>query len=520
MENQKKKGLLMLASVVIVIVLYVFFHEMGHCIVAIACGADITEFSILSAHMSYVGGSFTDTSDLWLHANGMVFPLILSYVFMLCYQKEKESTFYRFFAYMAVLAPTCSALAWVVIPIVYLQGNAPAGDDVTKFLQRFSTRYHPIYVTFGAIVLIAVSVILMIKKRIIQNAVMELKGKVKGDGMRKKVIVASSILVIVLVALMCFLFIKRNVYEVEFEKDISVQDSVVQEEELEYEIVIPRDGEYVMYANWQISPAGLLTGCSIKDENGEDVNTFSAECIDMRSAVMRLTAGRYTMTLTFISSGEQWKEYFADFDTTDWDVTSGEEPQYQFLSDGVLHFNFDFRLEKHIDIWITANILAALIGVMLAILLIAVTQTGDDIKQHYDERQELLRSRGRKYALYTMLILDILLFLGDVVGIYLPMSVGFASFLCALVGIGVYAVYCIWNNVYFALNQKAGAVVAVLVLVGAVNLIGGISALVEGKLMQNNELTLRSLNLLCGIMIFVICGALILKKVCKDREEE
>lgn len=164
---EKEKRLILLGFVPVIVVLYIILHEMGHCIVAVACGATITEFSILTAHMSFVGGTFTRALDLWLHANGAMFPLIVSYVYMLLYKKDKESVPYRIFSYFVALIPTCSLLAWVVIPVLYLTGNAPAYDDVTKFLDNFSSNYHPICVTLGALVLMLVSVVLMLKKRII-----------------------------------------------------------------------------------------------------------------------------------------------------------------------------------------------------------------------------------------------------------------------------------------------------------------------------------------------------------------
>lgn len=172
-----EKRLILLGFVPIVVILYIILHEMGHCIVAVACGATITEFSILNARMSFVGGTFTRASDLWLHANGMMFPLIVSYIYMLLYKKEKESVHYHIFSYFMALMPTCSLLAWVMIPVIYLTGSAPGYDDVTKFLDNFSSEYHPIFVTLGALVLMMLSVTLMVKKRIIQNCMMEFRRK-------------------------------------------------------------------------------------------------------------------------------------------------------------------------------------------------------------------------------------------------------------------------------------------------------------------------------------------------------
>ena len=73
-------------SALLSILLYIVLHEAGHCIVAILCGATITEFSILSAHMNYSGGNFTALSALFLSANGILFPLFLSYIYTFLYR--------------------------------------------------------------------------------------------------------------------------------------------------------------------------------------------------------------------------------------------------------------------------------------------------------------------------------------------------------------------------------------------------------------------------------------------------
>ncbi len=340
--------------------------------------------------------------------------------------------------------------------------------------------------------------------------------------MRKKVIVISSILAVVLIGLIVLMCMPRYNYQVEFEKDIIVQDGVAQEEALEYVMVIPKDGDYVMHAEWKISPEGMLMGCSIRDENGKDVNTFSAHWITMSSGVMSLKAGKYTMTLTPLTNAEQWREYFADVDTSGWDVPPEESgPAMELLSEGEFHFEFEFKLEESADLQALIIVLGTVLGVMLVILLIAVAQTDDTMKQNYDERQELLRGRGAKYAFYTMMIFNLIMFMLEAAEVvYLPMSTGLALFFSVLIGGGVYAVYCIWKDAYFALNQKVNVLMVILIFGGVVNLLIGIDAILEGGAIQNNQLTLRSMNLFCGIMMLLICGVLILKKLWKDREEE
>lgn len=86
-------------SALLSILLYIVLHEAGHCIVAILCGATITEFSILSAHMNYSGGNFTALSALFLSANGILFPLFLSYIYTFLYRAAAMNKFYRMMSF-------------------------------------------------------------------------------------------------------------------------------------------------------------------------------------------------------------------------------------------------------------------------------------------------------------------------------------------------------------------------------------------------------------------------------------
>lgn len=176
--NKKLKSIgYILLSVGITLFLYILLHEFGHMMVMMSVGATITDFSIFTAHVSAVGGNYTNLSGMWMHANGALFPLMISFLYTLLYKKDSTRPFYRIFSYMVILLPVSSMLAWVIIPFVYLQGNAPVNDDVTKFLDVFCENYHPLIVSAAAAVLIAIGVILMIKKRVIHNFIEEIKRK-------------------------------------------------------------------------------------------------------------------------------------------------------------------------------------------------------------------------------------------------------------------------------------------------------------------------------------------------------
>ena len=173
--DKVKKVLYVFASALLSIILYIILHEGGHMIVMLSAGATITDFSIFTAHVSGVGGNYTNASDLWLQANGALLPVIVSFIYMLFYKKESRSMFYHIFSYMFCLIPVGSLFAWVIIPFVYMQGNALAGDDVTKFLYNFTHDYHPLLVSAVAVLIIAVGIILMIKKEIIKTFSVEIR---------------------------------------------------------------------------------------------------------------------------------------------------------------------------------------------------------------------------------------------------------------------------------------------------------------------------------------------------------
>lgn len=170
--NKKAKLILQsLLSAFLILFLYILFHECGHMVVMLSAGATITDFSIIGAHVSSEGGNYTNYSNLWFNANGALLPLLLSYVYILFYRENSKNTFYRLFSWFVFLVPASSMIAWVIIPFTYLQGNAPANDDVTKFLFNYSQSYHPLIVSTVATLLIGISILLIIKKKVLRGFV-------------------------------------------------------------------------------------------------------------------------------------------------------------------------------------------------------------------------------------------------------------------------------------------------------------------------------------------------------------
>lgn len=177
MQNRAKKVGMTLLAGLITVFLYILLHELGHIIVMLSASATITEFSIIPAHVSGIGGNYTNLSDLWLHANGALLPVIVTLIYALFYKKDAESVFYYLFSYMFTLIPIASSFAWVIIPLLYVQGNAPVGDDVTNFLYNFSQNHQPLIVSVAAALIIVAGVVVMIKRGIFKNFILAIRNQ-------------------------------------------------------------------------------------------------------------------------------------------------------------------------------------------------------------------------------------------------------------------------------------------------------------------------------------------------------
>ena len=166
MNPKVKKILYLLFSLIISLPAYIILHEGGHALVAVLCGARITEFSLIGAYMSYDGGVFSPAMYSLFHCAGMLLPVMAAIIYMLAY-RASGGLFCRIFSFVFLLLPFGSILSWVFVPILYMAGCAPQSDDVTKFI--ISSGFEPWVVATVAVLLFAGCALLTVYKRVIQN---------------------------------------------------------------------------------------------------------------------------------------------------------------------------------------------------------------------------------------------------------------------------------------------------------------------------------------------------------------
>lgn len=147
---------MILFVLVFVFFAYTFLHESGHALAGVLFGQSLTEFDVsfwdFSAHVGLAGGSLTGTQQAARSAAGAALPLL---VWAVCLRFVPRTSDFALevLKLIASMAVVNTLLAWIVIPILALFGNAPASDDVTNFL-RFSGM-PPVLLAFTALLLYA-----------------------------------------------------------------------------------------------------------------------------------------------------------------------------------------------------------------------------------------------------------------------------------------------------------------------------------------------------------------------------
>ena len=148
-------------------------------------------------------------------------------------------------------------------------------------------------------------------------------------------------------------------------------------------------------------------------------------------------------------------------------------------------------------------------GIVTALIIFAVIWkfSKKSMKGTFDERQELVRGRGYKYASFTMLALLVLDLLLESFGAFekLPVTRTLAIFIMILAGVMVYALYCIKNDSYFGVGTDSRTYRAVMWIVIVCNAVSGFTGLKDG-VMVDGKLDFGP----CASLIFCLAFVIIM----------
>ena len=169
--------------------------------------------------------------------------------------------------------------------------------------------------------------------------------------------------------------------------------------------------------------------------------------------------------------------------------------------------------------YIAGVVCRILFGLVLVAVVLKVTKTDGRMKCEYDERQMVARGRGYKYGFFTFIVCALLYGFCAGNGAWLPLDPGASMFLLCVVAITVHVSYCIWNDAYFALNENRGSVLIAFLVIGAANLLIGVTNVVQGNAVRAGQLTMRGANLFCGVLFLLFFGVLLAKHLTGEETE-
>lgn len=166
MEKDKKIKIRNVAGRLLVLWLImavsVTVHEAGHALVAVFSGGEVSYFSmsLLDARIRYNGELSTIQTSI-LNIAGVGLPVLLWFIFLMVVPANSKNIWLEYTKTYSLIIPA-SMLAWVFIPLLFIADKAPAGDDVTKFLQTSGINGYLVSLFFLA--LLALSFMLWKKK--------------------------------------------------------------------------------------------------------------------------------------------------------------------------------------------------------------------------------------------------------------------------------------------------------------------------------------------------------------------
>lgn len=160
------------------------------------------------------------------------------------------------------------------------------------------------------------------------------------------------------------------------------------------------------------------------------------------------------------------------------------------------------------------------VGLIVAVLVIKLCNKNGKYNSQYDERQELKRGRGYKYAMIStwfMLAIYLILELGEA---KLPVDGPLMLFTIIFISIMVQVSYSIWNDAYLGLNNKVVSYTIAFIVVAVINAIAEYRYYTEGLLVENGRLTWTNIHGECVIMMIIVGIEVLIKYIISKEEQE
>lgn len=361
--------------------------------------------------------------------------------------------------------------------------------------------------------------------------------------MKKNVALVIAIIVLILLIGTCSFLLYKESKDSEahlgtWSTTVQVSQGTPDKECSTQDFGIDKNGTYTLHFQWlpegtkvkdldtvSSKNLGFLTALVVFDQYGDEVYATDGLALTIDTEI-ELTAGLYHAEYHYLTTQEQYEEFSKTYTCGSHEAPRRAKEMAAVFAN--LQENGTYKMEHEFSAHSQSTtsylrtcgaILGLMIGFCLAFLiLLAITKGNRMQNPQYDERQELMRGRGFRYGFFSLLSFELILFCLDASGVFPGLDLSYIYCAGLFFGIMVHIVYCIWNEAYFALNQKTSTVMYMFGAIFLANLVISILNIWDGSMYKDGQFGPSLLNLMCTLLFLVLFVTVILKKIAVARQ--
>lgn len=166
--------------------------------------------------------------------------------------------------------------------------------------------------------------------------------------------------------------------------------------------------------------------------------------------------------------------------------------------------------------WVVVLFIVVLLGLFFSILI----RKNHRMHSEYDERQKLIRAKGKSVGFMVMLVYYAILALLILFDVRIPMYTDTMLLVGIMLGAGSAAIYYSLYDAYAGMNDNAKRLSIIAVAVGAFDFFVGLQSMMSDHFVDSHGMLSRGIvNALLGGVVFIL-GMIMIVRNWKMKHEE
>lgn len=160
-----------------------------------------------------------------------------------------------------------------------------------------------------------------------------------------------------------------------------------------------------------------------------------------------------------------------------------------------------------------------LIGLLIGAVVIIFANKNHKIKTNYDERQEMIRNKGFKYAFFALFGGNLLIFILNVADVELPLESYTVQFTLVALALVVYVTYAIMKDGYFGLNNNVASYQLIFAVLAILFIVYAVIFIQDKGLVENGKVGISGVWIINAFLMIWISVVIAIKQL-KERKDE